>query len=97
MQFIPKTAEGFGTVAAVQPQENLQFYLHLSLETVFRAPKLIQYKLLHNEYWLLYPPHIPCLNDNPHNLTKYESKGTSNIPISQLFSELRNIKSSGVT
>ena len=76
---------------------NLQFYLHLSLETVFPALKLIQYELLHNEYRLLYPPHIPCLNDNPYNLTKYESKGTSNIPISQLFSELGNTKSSGVT
>ena len=26
------------------------------------------------------PVHIPCLEDNPHNLTKYESKGTSKNP-----------------
>ena len=25
--------------------------------------------------------HIPCLKDNPHNLTECKSKGTSKIPI----------------
>ena len=32
-----------------------------------------------------------CLEDYSHNLTKYEIKGNSKIPISQLFSELGKI------
>ena len=46
--------------------------------------------MLHNEHQLrlLYRSHIPCIENNPLNLTKYESKGTSKIPIFQLLSEL---------
>ena len=38
------------------------------------------------------PSHIPCLNDNPCNRTKNESKEISKVPISQLFRELGNIQ-----
>ena len=45
-------------------------------------------------YWA--PPfsttNILYLKDFPHNLTKYEIKGTSKIPISLLFSELGKIQ-----
>ena len=34
---------------------------------------------------------LPCLKDYPHNLTRYEIKGTSKIPISKLFGELEKI------
>ena len=37
------------------------------------------------------PSYIPCLKDYSDNLTKYESKGSLKIPISQLFSELAKI------
>ena len=37
------------------------------------------------------PTHISCMKNCPHNLTKYEIKGTSKIPISRLFSELGKI------
>ena len=33
-----------------------------------------------------------CLKDSPHNLTKYEIKGTLKIPISLLFSEFGKIQ-----
>ena len=39
----------------------------------------------------LSPTNKPCLKDYPHNLTKYEIKRTSKIPIFELFSELRKI------
>ena len=32
----------------------------------------------------LSPTNILCLKDSPHNLTKYEIKGTSKIPFSEL-------------
>ena len=77
--FVPKTAGGFGVVAAVQSKKVAIFTLIVAVT-----------KLLHNEYRLRlpYPSHIPCLKDNPQNLTKYESKGTLKIPISQMFSKL---------
>ena len=46
----------------------------------FKPPQNI-YKV-NIQLWLPYPSHIPYLKDNVHNLTKYESKGTSKIPIS---------------
>ena len=35
-----------------------------------------------------FPTHHIYPEDNPYNLKKYESKGTSKIPISQLFSDV---------
>ena len=45
-------------------------------------------------YWVppFSPTNILYLKDFPHNLTKYEIKGTSKIPISLLFSELGKIQ-----
>ena len=34
---------------------------------------------------------MPCLKDNPHNLTKHESKRISKIPKIKLFSEFGDI------
>ena len=44
-------------------------------------------KIFPNEYRLLYPSHIACPKENPHNLTKYKSEETLKTPISQLLSD----------
>ena len=60
---------------------------------------LLIWTFLLHEYCQLYhkldsslsPKNIICLKDYPPNLTKYEVKGTSKIPISKLCSELGKI------
>ena len=92
MWFVPKTAEGVGAMAAVQPQENfLIFYHRLRLETVFPGFKLPQNCCISTKIDSHSPSHIPCLKDFPHNLTIHESKKTSKILISELFSESKKI------
>ena len=77
-----------------------KFCFHLSLETVFPAQKsCINMNISFSWNWqfnhILDPPlsftNILCLKDYPHNLTKYEIKGTSKIPISQFYSKLRKL------
>ena len=98
--FFEKNKQGVGDVylgpqsrwvlEAAQPQENFAIftfiqtdlklvykYENLSLKTCKLGPTL-SYKL--------------CLKDYRHNLTKYEIKGSSKIPISLLFSELGKIQ-----
>ena len=79
------------------------FYPHLSLRTLFPALKLTQLCFINlNIFFFLenwqfnhklapLPLHIPSLKDCPHNLTKYESKQNSEIPVFQLFSEFGDI------
>ena len=77
----PKTAGG----NSATPRKLCNFYPRLSLETVFPALKLPQNCYIMN----IGSPthHILFLRDNPHNVTKYESKGILKIPISELLSE----------
>ena len=70
------------------PRKTCNFYPHLRLQKVFPALNLPQ-----NCYIMTlgcpYPAYIPCLKDNPYNLTKCKGKiSKGKIPISQLSSEL---------
>ena len=79
------------------------FYTHLSLETVLSALKLTQICCINMNIFFflktgnlitnLAPTllHIPSLKYCPHNLTKYEAKQNSKIPIFELFSEFGEI------
>ena len=92
------------------------FYSHLSLKTVFPALKMTLncyiniWTFLFLENWqfvnkLSLPisfTNILSLKDYPHNLTKYEIKGTSKIPISQFFRKIweknwQNVESAAET
>ena len=53
-----------------------QFIMEITIKLQLRLP---------------YPSHIPCLNNNPHNVTKYENGRTSKIPILELFIESGDI------
>ena len=72
-------------VAAVYTR-NIQYILITSLLPSFKLVISVfstyaTTKLFHNKYEILFLTHIPCLKDHFHNLTKYESKGTSKISL----------------
>ena len=82
-----KTAGDLRWWQQCNPRKTCNFYPHLRLQ-VFPALNLPQ-----NCYIMTlgcpYPAHIPCLKDNPYNLTKCKGKmSKGKIPISQLSSEL---------
>ena len=60
---------------------------------VFQYNKIFleNWKFNHKLCPLLSSIKILCLKDYPHNLTKYETNGTSKIATSQLFSEFKKI------
>ena len=73
--FVPnRKGGGFKAVTTVQFQENFQIFIRVwAWKQHFQPPSL---------------SHVPCLKDYLLNLTKNESKSTSKIQISRLFSEL---------
>ena len=101
--FVPNTVEESAWES--YPHKNFAIFLrHLGFKTLFPELKLTQNCYINidifcKKYWqfnhkLGLPPfssNILCLKDYLHNLTKYEIKGTLQIPISQLFSELGKI------
>ena len=85
--FVPKTAGRFETVTAVQPQKTLQFLPSCKIGNSFSSTQTVTKLLYKYEHSSLSPSHIPRLREHPHNRTKYKSKETSKIPISQIISE----------
>ena len=92
MWFIPKTAGGSEAVTGATPGNLCNFYTHLSLEIVSPALKL---KDIYINMNICSPSssRTPCLKGYPLILTKHEKTGTSEIPISQLFTESGKIGS----
>ena len=77
---LQKTTGSLGSWQQCSFRKTLQFLSSFKL-----ANGVPSTKLLHNDYWLLYPAHAPCLKD-----TIWQNvKVTSKIHISKLFGELR--------
>ena len=75
-------------VAKMQPHEKIAIFTLIEAWKVFLALKVPQNCYIMSISSPTQHIYKPCPKNNPHNLRKYESKGTSKIPISQLFSEL---------
>ena len=92
------------TFASGYLEKLCNFCPHLSLETVFPALKLIQIYCININISFLKKlaifksqigssssTQIPSLKEYPHNLTKYESKRNSIIPVLQFYGELTEL------